>query len=253
MITREPGTAFVLNRQEFINQLGKNAEKLGVELCTDDKIKSTNDLDGDYIIDASGCPSSIKREIGIDKGIKAVSFQQTIENSNCFKPNEAVVKFDGRYGYFWIFPRNPEKKELNVGVGFIKDFGYNLKEFLEIFKKEYNITGNVNYVTGGLIPVGLQRPFKYKNILFVGDAGVGTFPFSGQGIYRALLSGDIAGKCISKGKAKKYPHMINQAFIKWEIVGKTFITFNLAFRRINPRLFLFSLRKLGSFVEITHL
>ena len=249
----EPGFGFVLNRQEFISQLGRDAEKLGVLIQTADIIKSTSDLDGDFIVDASGCPSSIKREIGIDKGIKGLAFQQTIEDSNCFIPDTIKVFYDGRYGYFWIFPRNPEKKEVNVGVGTPGIFGFNLKELIENFKQENNVQGKINYVLGGFVPMGLQRPIMYKNILFVGDAGVGTFPFTGQGIYRALLSGDLAGICIANGKTKKYPYMITQAFIKWDVMGKIFTLFNFRFRKINPDLVLKSLIYFSKFVELTHI
>ena len=182
-----------------------------------------------------------------------MTLQHTIEDSNCFIADKIRMIFDGGYGYYWIFPRNPEKKEVNVGFGTFGIYDYNLKELLEEFKKKNNIQGKVNYVLGGLLPLGLQRPFKYKNILFVGDAGVGTFPFSGQGIYRALLSGDIAGKCIAKGITKKYPYMINQAFIKWQVFGKIFYHINFRFRKINPELVLSSLRNFGRFVEIVHI
>jgi flavin-dependent dehydrogenase len=140
-----------------------------------------------------------------------------------------------------------------VGIGTYGKFNYNLKEILEEFKQKNNIKGKVNYVTGGLIPLGLQRPLIYKNILFVGDAGVGTMPLSGQGIYRALLSGDIAGKCIAKGAIEKYPYKIAQAFIKWDIIGKIFMHTNYRFRKINPDLVLASIRSLTKFVEITHI
>jgi len=112
---------------------------------------------------------------------------------------------------------------------------------LQVFKDEQRITGTVNYVIGGLIPLGLQRPFLYKNILFVGDAGVGAFPFSGQGIYRALMSGDIAGRCIAENKIKKYPSLLRKEFTEWELIGSTFIKTNLVFRKINPVLFYYLL------------
>lgn len=86
IFNRKPGTAFMLNRQEFICQLARDAEKLGAVIQTDDKIKTISDIDGDYIIDASGCPSSIKRELGLTKGIKGVAYQQTLEDSNRFIP-----------------------------------------------------------------------------------------------------------------------------------------------------------------------
>jgi flavin-dependent dehydrogenase len=93
----------------------------------------------------------------------------------------------------------------------------------------------------------------YKNILFVGDAGVGAFIFSGQGIYRALLSGDIAGRCIARGYPKKYAYLINKAFIKWEVIGKIFYHVTSKFRKINPELVLANLRSFGQFVETFHI
>jgi len=161
-----------------------------------------------------------------------------------FIADTVKVFYTGIVGYYWIFPRDPIKKEINIGVigvGLLSDDDYNLKELLETFKQKHGVRGKINYVAGGLIPVGLQRPLRYRNILFVGDAGVGAFPFTGQGIYRALISGDIAGACIAKNRVNKYPHIINQDFIKWDLIGKTFIKFNSRLRNINPKLVLASL------------
>jgi flavin-dependent dehydrogenase len=238
---RPPNVAFMLNRQEFICQLARDAEKCGAVIQTNDKIKSADDLDGDFIVDASGCPSTIKQELDLGTGFVGKTYQQTLEGTNCFVADTVKIIFSPILGYFWIFPRNPEKKEVNVGVGMLGDFGYNLREMLESFKEEHKITGTVNYVVGGLIPLGLQRPLLHKNILFVGDAGVGAFPLSGQGIYRALMSGDIAGRCLARKQPKKYPSIIRREFLQWDVIGSTFIRMNLIFRKINPKLFLTSL------------
>jgi len=216
--TIKSGIAYILNRQEFISQLGKQAIELG------------------DIIDASGCPSTIKRELNLNKGLKGVTYQQTIENSNYFISDTIKIYYIGVFGYYWIFPRDPKKKEVNVGIGVVKDFGYNLKNLLEEFKRKQNITGEVNYVTGGLVPVGLQRPFKYKNILFVGDTSAGSFPSSGQGIYRALLSGEVAGKCIAHNQVHRYPYILNKMFIKWDVMYKLFRPINRICININPNL-----------------
>lgn len=253
VVKRKLGTAFILNRPEFICQLAQEAERLGVIIQTDDKIKRIVELDGDYIIDASGCPSFIKRELGFIRGIKAISYQQTLENSNFFVADTIRLFYTGSGGYYWIFPRNPEKKEINLGIGLFGKNNFNLKEMLEEFKEKNQISGKVNYVTGGLVPVGLQRPLIYKNILFVGDAGVGTFPFTAQGIYRALISGDVAGKCIANNYPKKYPYIMQQKFIKWDLIGKTFLKVNAPFGKINSKLVLILLNKFQSFCELTHL
>ena len=235
VVHRAPNSSCILNRQEFICQLGREAEKLDVIIQTDDKIKTINDLDSDYIIDASGCPSSIRRELGIDKGMRGITYQQTLEDSNYFKSDTVRIHFTDDFGYYWIFPRDPEKKEINLGVGLLGQFECDLKEMLEQFKKEHNIEGKVNYVLGGPIPGGLQRPLKYKNILFVGDAGVGAFPLTGQGIYRALLSGEAAGKCIALDCPRKYPYLMNRLFIKWDVVGKSFVRLIYVLREVGPK------------------
>lgn len=232
-----PGIAYVLNRQEFICQLARVAEERGAEVQTNEKITSLETLEGDYIIDASGCPSSVKRILGLKQEHVGTTYQQTIQNANCFTAGTMKVIFTSYLGYFWIFPRNPVKQEVNLGVGILGDFGYHLKGILEQFKKERNITGTVNYVVAGLVPLGLQDPLRHKNILFVGDAGVGAFPFNGQGIYRALMSGEIAGRCIAGKRLHTYPSLIHQEFLKWDIAGSLFIRMNQVFRKINPELF----------------
>jgi flavin-dependent dehydrogenase len=238
---RPPGVGFILNRQEFICELARDAEKRGVQIQTNDKIQSIADLDGDVLVDASGCPSMVKRELNLDLGFIGRTYQETLENANCFMCDTIRIIFSRFGGYFWVFPRRPEKNEVNVGVGMFGDFGYDLREMLQAFKQEQRITGTVNYMVGGLIPLGLQRPFLYRNILFVGDAGVGAFPFSGQGIYRALMSGEIAGRCIAQNNIQKYPRIIRKEFTQWDMMGWLFIRMNLVFRKINPVLFYYSL------------
>ena len=252
-IPSKPETSYILNRQEFICQLARRAKKLGAIIIANDRIKSISELDGNYIIDASGCPSTVKRELGLHHGIIGITYQQTLEDSNAFIADTAKVFYTGIFGYYWIFPRDPTKKEINVGIGLFGKFSCELKEMVEKFKQEQGIEGKISYVTGGLIPGGLQRPLRYRNILFVGDAGVGTFPFTGQGIYRALMSGDMAGACIAKNRVNKYPHIINQDFIKWDLIGKTFIKVNSYLRNINPKLVLTSLNYFIGANELMHL
>jgi len=245
---KPPGVAFILNRQEFICQLARDAEKHNVHISTGDHIKSVRDLDGTYIVDASGCPSSIKRELGFGTGHVGVTYQQTLRDANCFRGDFIQLVFMENLGYYWVFPRDPAKREMNVGVGTLGTIGADLRELLEAFKEKRHITGTVSYVVGGLVPLGLQYPLMHENILFVGDAGVGTFPINGQGIYRALFSGDLAGRCIGTNSVKRYPHLIHKAFVKWNLVGVCFLQMNLVLRHIDPALFLPSLNiltKLG--------
>ncbi|MEM0493154.1 MAG: NAD(P)/FAD-dependent oxidoreductase [Candidatus Thermoplasmatota archaeon] len=235
VIKRSPGTSYILNRQRFIAQLRERSKRLGVVFCMGEKVKSIDRFDGDYIVDASGCPSTIKRLLDIPLRRVGLTYQQTLENSNCFLHGKIRMIFSGDFGYYWVFPRDPKKNEVNVGLGvFSHGKMRRLKEKLETFKEEHNIQGVVNHTTGGLIPLGLQPPFKYDNILFVGDAGVGSFPLTGEGIYRALISGDLASCCISRDTTKQYPYLVYRDFIKWDVIGSMIISMNLAARRIGP-------------------
>ena len=223
---RKPNTAFMLNRQAFIRQLASEAKDLDVEIKANDEIKTPSDLQSDYIIDASGCPSVMRRKLGLKKGIIGITYQQTLEQCSHFFEHTMRIYLTADSGYYWIFPRDPKKKEVNLGMGMVIRTTRNLKQKLEQFKTKYNIKGDINYETGGLIPAGIQKPLKYKNILFVGDAGVGTFPLTGEGIYRALLSGEIAGRCIARNTVNLYPRIINDKFLKWDIAGKTMLRVN---------------------------
>lgn len=229
---------YIINRQEFISKLAQKAEKLGVNILVNNKIRTIKKLKSDYIIDASGCPSTVKRELGLPKRSVGFTYQQTIEDSNCFTSDTMKFYLAREGGYYWIFPRDPKKNEINVGIGIHSNLKHDLKHFLEKFKLKQKIEGEVNYVLGGLVPVGIQNPLRFNNIFFVGDAGVGAEHFSGAGVPRALVSGHIAGECIAEQYPEKYAHMIKKMYIGWDTIGAISLKINNVLYKIDPGLFL---------------
>ena len=131
----ESGDGYILNRPEFISQLGQQAKKLEVTIKTNDKIKSIKELDGEIIVDASGCPSSIKRELGLLINRYGIGYQETLINSNCYDPKTLKFEFIPEKGYYWIFPRNPKLNEINIGIGIFSTKKYDLKKMLTDYKK----------------------------------------------------------------------------------------------------------------------
>ena len=235
---RSPGTAWVLDRPGFLLSLKKKAEAKGVILQTNDAIKDVHSLSGEYIIDASGCPSVVRRQLGLPHRSFGVGYQETLVNCSAYEEKTLRIIFDDNNGYFWIFPRHPDKKEVNLGVGYYGMYNLSLRNLLSDFKKSHHITGDIDYVSGGCIPFGLQKPLSYKHIAFVGDAGVGTFPLDGQGIYRALMSGDAAGYYLAKKNIKGYVRKMMLDFIKWDFIGKNFLRYTQVIRHINTNLIL---------------
>jgi flavin-dependent dehydrogenase len=227
----------IINRQRYLAYLGTIAKTLGVDIRTHETIRSISELDGTAIVDASGCPSMLRKDLGLAHGRVSRSYQQTIQNANVYRPDTVRFIFKNSLGYFWIFPRDPTKKEVNLGIGVLDISRGNPKELLLSFKQKLGVEGDVNYVTGGFIPVGLQRPLRYGPVLFVGDAGVGTFPLTGEGIARAILSGTIAAKCIVSQKPHRYPLLINQEFLRWDLIGKACLGTTSVLQRIGDHAF----------------
>ncbi|MBS3801652.1 MAG: NAD(P)/FAD-dependent oxidoreductase [Candidatus Thermoplasmatota archaeon] len=242
---RKPDTAWILDRPAFISSLGKKAEKQGIEFVLNYKITDFTSLPGDIIVDASGCPSVVKKSLGLNQNF-GYGFQQTIKNCSAYEDNTLKIIFDQNGGYYWIFPRHPENREMNIGIGLTINNNAKLPVLLEQFKKEHHITGTIDYTIGGLIPEGLQYPLRHKNIIFVGDTGVGTLPMNGQGIYRALLSGDIAGKYVVHRDLKGYAHEIIREFGRMDVIGKLLLRWNSFVYHINPNLVLASWNKYHS-------
>lgn len=233
---RTPDTAWILDRPKYIAYLGKQAKQLGVEFVLNDRIIDPFSLSADVIVDASGCPSIVKKRLGIHHRFVGIGYQETIEHCSAFKSFTPKLTFEQHGGYYWVFPRHPEKKEVNVGVAMLYKTDIKLPPLLKAFKEKENIKGLVNYTAGGLIPGGLQFPLRHKHIIFVGDAGVGTLPINGQGIYRALLSGDIAGKYIAQNDLRGYVHRIIRDFIKMDIVGKSYLRCNKLLSELSSEL-----------------
>ena len=81
---------------------------------------------------------------------------------------------------------------------------------------------------------------------------MGTFTLTGQGIFRALISGEVAGRCIAAGYPTKYPHIMNKYFIKWHIFGTTLTRVNYVLRNINPKLVLICLNSFSGLTKGIH-
>jgi len=237
---RQPGTAWILDRPKFITSLMEKAKENDVEFILNDRITDVTKLSSDVIVDASGCPSMIRKKLGLPHRYVSYGYQQTLTNCSAYEEKTLKIFFENNGGYYWIFPRHPETREVNLGIGLYLHNHVKLPALLEEFKKEHHITGTIDYSIGGFIPAGLQYPLRYKNIIFVGDAGVGTLPMNGQGIYRALMSGDIAGKYIAQQNLKGYVREIMREFIKMDIIGKTLVRWNSLLYHINPTLVLSS-------------
>ncbi|QBI18205.1 NAD(P)/FAD-dependent oxidoreductase [Egibacter rhizosphaerae] len=111
--------------------------------------------------------------------------------------------------YAWTFPIGDGRA--NVGYGaFRADFPGQRKDFLGALEDALGPTGlDPDTVLGHPLPVSSHRPpAAVGRILLVGDAASLINPVSGEGIYYALASGELAGRAAAgdpRTAARRYP------------------------------------------------
>ncbi len=118
------------------------------------------------------------------------------------RPIYLFFGFDNTFGYAWLFPK---RSCVNIGLGGIlgktKDVKGSFTKFVGILKEKKLIPKNVqpkNFSTA-LIPVGGPIEKTYTDrVVLCGDAAGFVHPLTGEGIYYAMVSGEIASKVITK-------------------------------------------------------
>jgi len=122
-------------------------------------------------------------------------------------PRSAVKRREAPEGYAYIFPK---RDHVNIGIGYVLSYfrtsvdapPYELqREFVGRLRSRGVVVGEsvrANF-TPFLIPVGgpLSRP-GHGRVLLAGDAGGFVNGFTAEGIYYAMVSGDLAAATIAE-------------------------------------------------------
>jgi geranylgeranyl reductase family protein len=165
------------------------------------------------VIAADGVHSVIARRLGINPGWPAGSLaldmmEETPRRALCDADRSALwVSYGvkGGPGYGYVFPK---RDHVNVGIGYVLDYyrrqvddrPYDLQRgFVGDLRARGVIEGDSvrENFTPFLIPVGgpLRRPGRGR-VLAAGDAGGFVNGFTAEGIYYAMVSGEIAARTI---------------------------------------------------------
>ena len=160
---------------------------------------------------ATGADISLLKNLGMVSHLRASAVALRCYVRSSFNLNQLVISFDRSVipGYAWIFPVGGE--EYNVGCGMayrdgVKTRG-NLKEIFHNFVTEFPLVRELmkwgeilTPLQGALLRCGLKGsyPFKGKNILAIGETIGATFPFTGEGIGKAMETGELAASIVHK-------------------------------------------------------
>jgi geranylgeranyl reductase family protein len=149
------------------------------------------------VVGADGIPSMAARVCGRqDLGAAAACLCADVP-----RPLADESRFQGvlethwglfRWGYGWVFPK---RDHLSVGLGTWDGRRQNLKALWTDFVKSQGLP--TAKPQGHLIPVGGKwRPTVADGLLLVGDAAGFADPLTGEGLYYAFSSANIAGETI---------------------------------------------------------
>jgi geranylgeranyl reductase family protein len=195
-----------------------------------------NVIDSELIVGADGVNSAIARTQGLrsrgtEKGICILQEFEVDEKimDDYFKKSRHVYvhsRFKTAQGYGWVFPK---KQHLNIGFGIIRadktqQQKLNLlkcyQEYIALLKEEDLIPRHLKEepVKGGaLLTHPLEKTYGDR-LLLVGDAAGFINPLSGEGIYYAMVSGQIAAEVIAEALEKKQTsqEFLSQYQTRWQ-------------------------------------
>jgi flavin-dependent dehydrogenase len=127
------------------------------------------------------------------------------------------IKFLRQFeGYIWSFPRNDH---LSVGIcgKMSSHTSSELRSHLNSFLSREQLSTDAARFYSHVLPSPhehsfAQRPVVGRNWALIGDAAAWVDPLTGEGLFYAMRSGEILGRCLADGFPEQYPSLVKAAF-----------------------------------------
>ena len=241
IVESDTPAALMIRRVEFDALLVSLAVEAGAELVTgvdvvqaragDGRVRLTardgRRFESATVIAADGVHSIVARRLGLNKGwpSKSVALDMMEETPRStlrdidpstlwvaygFNPSPDVKRDAAPEGYAYIFPK---RDHVNIGIGYVLSYfreqvdraPYELQRDLvsRLHARGVVVGASVrDNFTPFFIPIGgpLARPGRGR-VLLAGDAGGFVNAFTAEGIYYAMVSGDLAARTIAASPA----------------------------------------------------
>jgi geranylgeranyl reductase family protein len=242
------GPAVILIRRiEFDHLLATLAIEAGAELLAPAAVaQASQDADGvtlrtrdgrelraPMVIAADGVNSVIARRLGMNPGWPAAQLaldmmeETPVSALRAAEPDTLSVfyGYGGAHGYAYIFPK---REHVNVGIGYVLPY---FKEQVDLtpYDLQRRFVGDLRarglmdgesqrrHFTPFLIPIGGPlRTTAHGRVLLAGDAGGFVNGFSAEGIYYAMVTGDLAAYAIlqSRRESELSPAKARRAYVR---------------------------------------
>lgn len=164
---------------------------------------------GRYAVIATGADVALLTQVGLVTRGRASGIAARYYVQSDMSIEELVVSLDRAIlpGYAWIFPMTGG--QFNVGCGVFyhgrKHRGANLRSALEVWVRQFPIARelmrhatHVTTLRGARLRCGLKGAVAHRGgrILAIGETLGTTFPFTGEGIGKAMETGELAARHI---------------------------------------------------------
>jgi geranylgeranyl reductase family protein len=243
---------YTVRRDVFDYFLVEKAQQVGAVIMDGQKVTQiqvsadwveTSTVDNIFrsrlVVGADGAYSLVARELGMARSIE---YFAGIE-SEIVVPEEELAKWKSRVqidlgcipgGYAWVFPK---RNHLSIGVGCVASKARQLNHHHQKFLSSLSI-GNytINKSSSQLTPTCTKGRLVWQDkALLLGDAAGLADPFTGEGIYNAIQSAQLAAQAIEdsllKGKVglQDYQEAIEEKIMSElriaHVLAKVFIHF----------------------------
>jgi geranylgeranyl reductase family protein len=181
----------------------------GKELISEAEIDGERaEIRSEYVIGADGVNSRVRRALGMPPVVSLYTLSGKIPLQSDFC--EFYFGEASRGGYSWVFPSG---KDSHIGIGNV-----NSKAVRGGFNDLLSYKGFCAH--GGLRgyriplwePESKERPLVKGKVLLAGDAAGLVMPFTFEGIYYAMRSGQFAAEAIIKERPADYRRFLRSKF-----------------------------------------
>jgi flavin-dependent dehydrogenase len=199
----------MVTRQRFDSLLADKAQEAGADLLDGRKITRLEPDDGVVRVTAGGDVFNASVIIGADGvngmvstslGLKGGFYCNLGLEAEVYADKKTLARWENLMGldlgtipggYGWVFPKGDH---LSVGIGGPLRFARKLEPWLRGLMKCYNLDeSRIRLMRGARLPVRKRgAPIAAGRGLLVGDAAGLTDAVSGEGIYYAIQSGQMA-------------------------------------------------------------
>ena len=159
---------------------------------------------------ATGASVELAEQLGLVTESRASAVALRCYVRSAVEIDRLIISYDRAItpGYAWIFPLG--RGEYNVGCGIIYDAKkkrVNLRETFRLFETNFpeaidlfERAGQITPLRGARLRCGMRgtTALGRGNVLVIGEAIGATFPFTGEGIGKAMETGELAAEVTSR-------------------------------------------------------